>query len=806
MSKKIFILFFTVILILAGIFCWNHDWIIEKDIIYLKNGIIIDADSTWTKRQLVYYQKNWNVSILAENDVEYIGKGDARQSKQGSYIAKSIIVKIQSKLNNIFKSDGIGIKTITDSLISGLITLIPWILFILIIAVLIKILRPLIKTKAKVSDKASDEETSEEPALTVSTRFKTKNLSDQDRIVLFFLDLYRIQIDAPDNAPVKFVPADSQPSGSGMIYELKVRLENEWRSRRMTIGAIGEESGSKSKCFYVIYDVHMVVKIPPTPLNNFQTYIENIRKERQIVDKLAPRECIIPKISVIMKIIHRFHDEAELTLNKREERYTRWLTNHAEKQSHLKIDNTLVYFMDLSKYFFLGHIIDNIHELKNRFTDEISKNHEIIWREQEFTGRYGQENEQLCRKLQNIYTEYEQAIKKLLAESDNPTEVHQYKIREWFLTRLSGEEITQQRATTDIHPFDRINKLSENILDRYSKVAEKYREIVKNQIAAKAFMRNKSQISSISSNLLELLTWLAKKSVAMRDLKPDNLLVAGEQSAYPQFLTSPDQFNIGLIDVETAVDIDTNNDHQISQPKLGGTPFYATPSQLFQNDLIIQLFSDLPRVLHLQDWYATIAMIYKVITGDILFEQTAKNLIAVKIKIQKTMAAKKPLPGIIANLNQSFWLNASLEFENKLEKNIIKLKTIVPIIPENVISMLHDEARKNMELIALAIKQLIENQTQFKDKEQLAQLKLASHQQIAKLKLKWENRNKNPESERTVNRNAVEMLHELSKLKLNEEKAVHIISLLRNPTQKISAFDLLTLMFGIVSNAMAVRV
>ncbi|MBW2218203.1 MAG: hypothetical protein JRF40_01725, partial [Deltaproteobacteria bacterium] len=60
MSKKIFILFFTVILILAGIFCWNHDWIIEKDIIYLKNGIIIDADSTWTKRQLVYYQKNWN--------------------------------------------------------------------------------------------------------------------------------------------------------------------------------------------------------------------------------------------------------------------------------------------------------------------------------------------------------------------------------------------------------------------------------------------------------------------------------------------------------------------------------------------------------------------------------------------------------------------------------------------------------------------------------------------------------------------------------------------------------------------------
>ncbi len=806
MRKKTFLLIFAVILILSGIFCWNHDWIIEKDIIHLKNGDIIDADDAWAKGQLVYYQKDWNVSILAENDVEHIGKGDAQQKKRGSYIAKSIIFKIQSELNKFLESNYTGKTNTTDSLISGLTILIPWILFVLIMTVLIKMVRSLIKTKAKVSDKTLEEETSEEQSLTVSTRIKTKNLSDQDRIALFFLNLYRIQIDAPDNAPVEFVSADSQPSGSGIIYELKVRLKNEWLSRRMTIGAIGEEGGSKSKCFYVIYDVHMVVKIPPTPLNNFQTYIENIRKERQIVDKLAPRECIIPKISVIMKIIHRFHDEAEIAWDKVEERYIRWLANRTEKQNHLKIGNTFVYFMDLSKYFFLGYIIDNIHELENRFTDEISRNHEIIWRGQEFTGRYGQKSEQLCRKLQNIYTEYEQAVKKLLAESENPTEVHQYKIKEWFLTRLSGKEITQRKATTDSHPVDLLNKLSENILHRYSKVVERYRETVKKQIAAKAFMRNKAQISSISSNLLELLAWLAKKNVAMRDLKPDNLLVAGEQSAYPQFLTSPDQFNIGLIDVETAVDIDTNNGHQISQPKLGGTPFYATPSQLFQNDMIIQLFSDLPRVLHLQDWYATIAMIYKVITGDILFEQTAKHLIAVKIKVQKTMAEKKPLSGIIADLNRSFWQNASLEFENKLEKNVTKLKTIVPMLPKNVVGMLHDEAQKNVKLIASTIKHYIENQKQVKDKKQLAQLNSAGHQQIIKLKLKWESRNNNPDSKKIANKNTVDMLHELSKLKLKEEEALHIVSLLKHPGQKISAFDLLTLMFGIVSNAMAVRV
>ena len=43
----------------------------------------------------------------------------------------------------------------------------------------------------------------------------------------------------------------------------------DWAKRRMTIGPLGEESGSKSKCYYVIYDIHMVVKIPVRPIARF---------------------------------------------------------------------------------------------------------------------------------------------------------------------------------------------------------------------------------------------------------------------------------------------------------------------------------------------------------------------------------------------------------------------------------------------------------------------------------------------------------------------------------------------------------
>ena len=46
------------------------------------------------------------------------------------------------------------------------------------------------------------------------------------------------------------------------------------------------------------------------------------------------------------------------------------------------------------------------------------------------------------------------------------------------------------------------------------------------------------------------------------------------------------------------------------------------------------------------------------------------------------------------------------------------------------------------------------------------------------------------------------MLGTLADLKLKEEEAEHNLALLKQPGNSISAFDLLTLMFGIVSNAM----
>ena len=80
----------------------------------------------------------------------------------------------------------------------------------------------------------------------------------------------------------------------GKVFELGIKGNNDWISRRMSIAPLGEDSGSKSKCFYVIYDTHMVVKIPPEPVTDVAKYIRDIRREVQITSQLAPVACIVP--------------------------------------------------------------------------------------------------------------------------------------------------------------------------------------------------------------------------------------------------------------------------------------------------------------------------------------------------------------------------------------------------------------------------------------------------------------------------------------------------------------------------------
>ncbi len=150
---------------------------------------------------------------------------------------------------------------------------------------------------------------------------KTGDKTKED-VVGIFLRLFVHQAGAPDSAISQFRLVSKNFSETLFTYELMInnsgihkfnkRINASWLKRRMSIGELGEETSSKSKCFYVIYDNHIVVKIPPRKIRDFDDYIKRIYKEQVLIDKLAPRECITPGVSIILSKIPRFSKEMEI--------------------------------------------------------------------------------------------------------------------------------------------------------------------------------------------------------------------------------------------------------------------------------------------------------------------------------------------------------------------------------------------------------------------------------------------------------------------------------------------------------------
>ncbi len=76
-------------------------------------------------------------------------------------------------------------------------------------------------------------------------------------IISYFLNLFRLQIGADPSTPMETKALMDNAMGSNTVYELRIKHRGEWMRRRMSIGPLGDEAGSKSKCYYVIYDVHL---------------------------------------------------------------------------------------------------------------------------------------------------------------------------------------------------------------------------------------------------------------------------------------------------------------------------------------------------------------------------------------------------------------------------------------------------------------------------------------------------------------------------------------------------------------------
>jgi len=630
-----------------------------------------------------------------------------------------------------------------------------------------------------------------------------QELPNRTDVVKFFLNLYRRQIGAEPEAPAEFAQLSAVSTGKNLVYELRVKHGSDWVKRRMTIGPLGEDSGSRSKCYYVIFDQHLVVKIPPKPVSDFQDYIDNIKKEGHIVERLAPKECIIPKVSVILSQVHQLSPNVEIPAELLEEKYIAWLNNNPEYLNYLKIKDTFVYFMDLSRYYFLGHILEELHDLSEPVRAEIGSTADLIRYPSKFKDRYGEENEAVGFEIRDFYHQCEAEIRQLLKRHGQSASVTPYCIQSWFLHYLEKKNIGEVDAGLPPQLAPAIQVIFTRLSEKYRGPVEGYLAAIRSFAQRLSLGQNRLPIAGIITNLLDLLGWLSEKKVAMRDLKPDNILVAGDAQNYPAFLRSAANYSLGFIDVETAVYFGKTEEGRIRQPLLGGTPYYATPSHLFPNSALAGCFGDTSRILHFQDWQAVLVMIFKAVTGELLFDRTALRFADTKTRAVAAMRQKEPLGPLLEEASRIFWRSAAAEFRTKMKAAESALRSVDAEIPDQAKALFVRVLKHDIESISRSVQKLTEAQSWFSTPSSREQLLKASCSRIGQIMDELKAKAQAGKASAQSIQAGLRFLNSIATLKALAERKAQVVSYLNsNTTCRMSAFDILVLMFNSVLKTM----
>jgi serine/threonine protein kinase len=497
-----------------------------------------------------------------------------------------------------------------------------------------------------------------------------------------------------------------------------------------------------------------------------------------------------------LNLIHKLPGSSHLSPEKLEEKYVTWLRSKTKYQKYLKIKNTFVFFMDFSKYYFLGHIVDNLHDVKDEIAEEVSQNSETIFDNQKFRGRYGKAKESIGFEIRQVSDYCEEAIRQFLTDSGMASDVSMFRIQSWFQAHLAGKSVSIKESGLSDNLLHELNLLIELNFAKHIEAVTAYRNTITHYVQRIRFEQNKPKMAGIITNLLDLLAWLRTKQIAMRDLKPDNLLVAGDPSKYPLFLMNADEYELGIIDVETAVDFEHKEVRKIRQPLLGGTPFYATPSHFFSNAVLHKSFHDLNKILHLQDWYATLVMIFKTVTGELMFQNTARLFADIRNKIKYGQMEGKMETEIVADVSRAFWRSALLEFQTKMNQKGSILKSLFFDVPDTAKHMFRNVLRQDIEATAIKIQRCINNQTIFESSQSQLRLLESTPANIEQLRVEFENKLKSMRNRSQHHSQAIVLLKYLRTLKLHAQQQKQLLKRLERPTSRLTAYTLLAFMFN----------
>ncbi len=625
--------------------------------------------------------------------------------------------------------------------------------------------------------------------------------TDKERVLELFVQLFKAQTGALADASTEIVLIERRPTCPNETYEMRVKTGKEWASRRMSIGLLGQGGGSRSKCFYVIYDSHMVLKIPTKAIPEFSVYREKIKAEAKIVERLYPRECIVPRIGVILKAVYPNAEWERLSEDGQEDKYVHLMEVNPDYQAYLKIGSSFAFFMDLSRHFFLSTTLEELHRGGQRIVIEALKQQELLWDQHGFVCRYGEDAGAVCHELQDAYYRCERALRQLVDDAQLDEDIPTFQFRQWYLIHLSGERVDAGTEDLPETLVEAINYLLSQVVRDNHKQVDQYRRSVRRYIKEMRFSQRRIQLENLASNMLQLLAWIDEKELAMRDLKPENLFVAGQPEAYPVFLNDAKQFSIGLIDVETAVVMGDKSSSDIPQPQLAGTPLYATPTHLLTNAILHEIYGDVRTILHMQDHFATIAIIYKIITGNNLFSSTAMVFPKLVKQIRLLDPAGPALDQEMARINLMFWGRARVEFEENLAAYQDIIERVEVEVPQSMVTAMVKSLHNGCDQISSVLTDTVSRQSVFVGREKCQYLLDAPVEKIRLMKKKLMGGAHQIQSQQQQKK-ALEVLDRIEKEKARLQRKLEAAAALKVMVRSIPADQLLEAMFWRVYHAM----
>jgi serine/threonine protein kinase len=432
--------------------------------------------------------------------------------------------------------------------------------------------------------------------------------------------------------------------GQGHTYEIHFQYGSRTLRRRFTAYRLNGVH-SKSEC-YQVSDPHgryLVVKIPPQPITDFAAYLKEVEHERSLAEKLLTLDIkvVVPCVGAVMRHVHPLKDAEVLLRGEAEHRHLEMLLQSGDKYADcFRVNGSFVFFMEFLDEPFLGRVVRDFYDRelldtlqrqtfekdvklladRDRLTfvadhQHIGSRHglEIL-----FAGLRRQLND-FCRQVDSVF-------------ASCSVFVGSRQKQEWFIRRALGEKVSGAEFFRTWQPENGDSEVLATRLDEVlgqelgeAGAMPRYVQLLQREARQSAFGYASSRMRKIGEKLLQLLAALEKIGLVLRDLKVDNLFIAD------------DEMEVGLIDLETGGDVSTGHIEGIVP---AGMPSNMTLSNLLFVEQLRRIYgeSGVGTILHLQDWYATIAMMFEISIGITCFDEARHFILMLNQEIDQRFA------------------------------------------------------------------------------------------------------------------------------------------------------------------------